>query len=460
MDINIINKQAKIHLIGIGGVSMSGIAEMLMDLGCRVTGSDWNASDLTDKLEKDGAEIFIGPQRAENITDQDLVVYTAAVKADNPEMVRAAELGIPVVERPEMLGLLMKRYGSPICVSGTHGKTTTTGLISNILVELGCDPTVTIGGNLDSIGGNVRIGGREYFVAEACEYCRSFLHFFPKIAVILNIEEDHLDYYKDIGDIRSAFRDFAALTPNGGCVIANADSENVRITLEGLDRNIISFGVEHGADYSAKNITHDGLDLYSYDLYKKGVYICRVELSVPGKHNVHNSLAAVAVIDFLGLDLAKATALFSHYIGAHRRFERKGEVNGAVIVDDYAHHPTEIGATLSAAEEMDFKNIYVVFQPHTYTRTKALYDDFRRVLSDRRIKLILTDIYAAREKDTGLVSSAELAADIPGAVYLPSFEAVGAYLEKTVGEGDLLITMGAGDVYKIGENLLKKQGKQ
>lgn len=460
MNTNIINEHAKIHLIGIGGVSMSGIAEMLIDLGCRVTGSDWNASDLTERLERDGAKIFIGPQRAENITDQDLVVYTAAVKADNPEMVRARELGIPAVERPEMLGLLMKRYNSPVCISGTHGKTTTTGLIAQTLVELGCDPTVTIGGELDSIGGNIRIGGREYFVAEACEYCRSFLSFFPKVSVILNVEEDHLDYYKDIADIRSAFRDFAALTPDGGCVIANADSENVRLTLEGLDRNIVTFGVEREADYTAKNITHDGSDLYSYDLYKKGEPVCRVELSIPGRHNVHNSLAAAAVIDFFGLDLKRAATIFNHYVGTHRRFERNGEFNGAVIVDDYAHHPTEIEATLNAAREMDFKNIYVVFQPHTYTRTKTLYEDFKRVLSDRGIKLILADIYAAREKDTGLVSSSELSADIPGSVYLPSFEAIEDYLVKTIGPGDLLITMGAGDVYKIGENLLKIKERQ
>ena len=457
MNINIIDKHSKIHLIGIGGVSMSGIAELLMDLGCRVTGSDWNASVMTDRLMRDGAEIFIGPQRAENVTDQDLVVYTAAVKPDNPERVRARELGIPEVERPEMLGLLMKRYNTPICVSGTHGKTTTTGLIAQTLVELGCDPTVTVGGELDSIGGNIRIGGREYFVAESCEYCRSFLSFYPKVAVVLNIEEDHLDYYKDIADIRSAFRDFAGLVPDDGCVIANADSENVRLALQGLDRNIITFGMDNNADYRAENIVHDGSDLYSYDLYRKGGFICRVELGIPGSHNIYNSLAATAVLDRFGLDLIKAVKFFGHYTGTHRRFERKGELNGAVIVDDYAHHPTEINATLTTALEMDCKNIYVVFQPHTYSRTKTLYNDFVRVFAGRGIKLVLADIYAAREKDTGLVSSAELAADIPGALYLPSFEAIEDYLAKSAGPGDLVITMGAGDVYKIGENLLKKQ---
>ena len=457
MNINSIDKHSKIHLIGIGGVSMSGIAELLMDLGCRVTGSDWNASVMTDRLERDGAEIFIGPQRAENVTDQDLVVYTAAVKADNPERVRARELGIPEVERPEMLGLLMKRYSTPICVSGTHGKTTTTGLIAQTLVELGGDPTVTIGGELDSIGGNIRIGGREYFVAESCEYCRSFLGFYPKAAVILNIEEDHLDYYKDIADIRSAFRDFAALVPDGGCVIANADSENVRLALRGLDRNIITFGTESNADCRAENVVHDGSDLYSYDLYRRGELICRVELGIPGIHNIHNSLAAAAVLDRFGFDLTKAARCFGHYTGTHRRFERKGELTGAVIVDDYAHHPTEINATLTTALEMDYKNIYVVFQPHTYTRTKTLYGDFVKVFTGRGIKLILADIYAAREKDTGLVSSAELAADIPGALYLPSFEAIEDHIAKNAGPGDLVITMGAGDVYKIGENLLKKQ---
>ncbi len=457
MNANMLDKRLKIHLIGIGGVSMSGIAELLMDLGCHVTGSDWNASDLTRRLEKDGAEIFIGPQRAENITNQDLVVYTAAVKADNPERVRARELGIPEVERPEILGLLMKRYKNAICVSGTHGKTTTTGLIAQTFLDCGYDPTVSIGGNLDAIGGNIRIGGKEYFIAEACEYCRSFLNFVSRAAVVLNIDADHLDYFKDIADIRDAFHDFASLTAEGGCVIANADSENVRLALEGVDRRIITFGVDGPADYTAGNIMHDGDDLYSYDLLKNGAFVTRVELGIPGRHNIYNSLAAAAVADEFGISLVKAAAAFGNYKGTHRRFEHKGNLGGCLVVDDYAHHPTEIEATLSAAEEMDYKNIYVVFQPHTYTRTYALYDEFKEVFARHDIKLILADIYAAREKDTGLVSSRRLAGDIPGALYLPSFDAIESYLAETVSPGDLLITMGAGDVYKIGENLLKKR---
>ena len=456
MNANVMDKHPKIHLIGIGGVNMSGIAELLMDLGCPVTGSDWNSSELTDRLERDGAKIFIGPQRAENITDQDLVVYTAAVKEDNPERVRARELGIPEVERPEMLGLLMKRYKNTICVSGTHGKTTTTGLITQTFLECGCDPTVSIGGSLDVIGGNIRIGGREYFISEACEYCRSFLSFVSRAAVILNIDADHLDYFRDIADIRDAFHDFAALTVEDGCIVANADSENVRLALKGIDRRTITFAINSPADYTAENIVHDGKDLYSFDLMRDGALVSRISLNVPGRHNIYNSLAAAAVAGEFGLDLVKAAEAIGHYLGTHRRFERKGSFNGCEVVDDYAHHPTEIEATLSAAGEMDYKNTYVVFQPHTYSRTKALYDDFAKVFSGHDIKLILADIYAAREKDTGIVSSAGLAGDIPGALYLPSFEAIENYLAETLGEGDLLITMGAGDVYKIGENLLKK----
>ncbi|MGN1097786.1 MAG: UDP-N-acetylmuramate--L-alanine ligase, partial [Clostridia bacterium] len=394
--------------------------------------------------------------RAENITDQDLIVYTAAIKEDNPERVRAKELGIPQIERAGMLGLLMKNYASPICISGTHGKTTTTGLVAQTFLECGCDPTVSVGGNLDAIGGNIRIGGKEYFIAEACEYHSSFLSFFPKVSVILNIEADHLDYFRDLDHIIETFHKLTELTPADGCVIANVDDKNVLKALEGTDCRIVTFGIESDADFTAKNILHDGNDFYSYDLYKDGEKLFTVKLSVPGRHNIYNSLAAAAVAEEFGLDREKTAAAFSRYGGTHRRFERKGKLNGAVIVDDYAHHPTEINATLTAASEMAYKNVYVVFQPHTYSRTYTLYNDFVKVLSRKEIKLILADIYAARETDTGLVSSKGLAADIEGAIYLPSFGEIEDYLRKNAGSGDLIITMGAGDVYKIGENLLKK----
>lgn len=445
----------KIHLIGIGGVSMSGIAELLLHEGIKVTGSDRQASELTKHLEGLGAQIYIG-HNAANVSDQELVVYSAAIHADNPERVRAAELGIPQIERAEMLGRIMKGYASPICVSGTHGKTTTTGMLAQIFMECGCNPTVTVGGSLDSIGGNLRIGGREYFIAEACEYHSSFLSFFPKVSVILNIEADHLDYFRDINHIIETFHGLTELTPENGCVIANTDSENVRKALEGTECRIITFGLSSAADYSAADISHDGNDRYSFTLFVKGESLGRVSLGVPGRYNIYNALAAIAAADEFGLCREAAAAALNHYSGTHRRFERRGELNGAVIVDDYAHHPTEIDATLTAAAEMDYREIYVVFQPHTYSRTYTLYNDFVRVLSRKSIHVVLADIYAAREADTGLVSSKQLAADISGAVYLPSFAEIEAYLRTKAASGVLIITMGAGDVYKIGENLLKK----
>lgn len=449
----LVNIPHKIHLIGIGGVSMSGIAEMLADMGKKVSGSDRQSSSLTEKLENMGIKICIG-HSAENVEGCDLVVYSAAIHEDNPERMRAKELNIPQVERAEMLGRLMKEYTSPICISGTHGKTTTTGMISQEFIDCGKNPTVTVGGSLDLIGGNMKVAGKDYFIAESCEYHRSFLSFFPKAAVILNIEEDHLDYYKDLDDILSAFRDFCALVPNDGCIIANYDEENVIKAVEGAKCKVLSFAIDSDAEYTAKNLVSDENGFYSYDLYIKGENRGRISLSVPGIYNVSNSLAAIAAADFFGLDLQDAGAALKRYEGTHRRFEKKGEYNGAVIVDDYAHHPTEINATLSAASVMDYDNIYLVFQPHTYSRTYTLYNDFKRVLSAEGIQVILADIYAAREVDTGLVSSRQLAEDI-GAKYLPSFGEIEEYLKNVAAPRTLIITMGAGDVYKIGENLLK-----
>lgn len=456
MNINSLKNMKKIHLIGVGGVSMSGIAELLLEVGYAVTGSDRQASPLTERLSRHGAKIYIG-HSSENVSDQELVVYSAAIHEDNPERIKAKELGIPQIERAEMLGYIMKGYSSPICVSGTHGKTTTTGMLAQEFIACGKNPTVTVGGNLDLIGGNLRMGGKEYFIAESCEYHRSFLSFFPKVSVILNIEADHLDYYKDIDDIIDAFHSLCLLTPEDGCVVANFDDKNIHKALEGTSCGVISFGIDTPADYTAVNIVHDGEDLYSYDLCVKGENRGRISLNVPGKYNVKNSLAAIAVGDFFGLKISDMASALGNYLGTHRRFEKKGEYNGAVIVDDYAHHPTEINATLTAAAEMDYENIYVAFQPHTYTRTYTLYNDFVRVLSKKGIKVILTDIYAAREKDTGLVSSKQLAADIEGALYFPSFAEAEEYLREKARPGTLIITMGAGDIYKIGENMLKKQ---
>ncbi len=454
MDNNMLSKGSKIHFIGIGGISMSALARILMDDGCIVSGSDMKESHITKQLEEFGAKVIIG-QKAENITNQDLVVYTAAVKEDNPEFIAAKEKGIEIIDRAELLGAIMKRYQNPIAVSGTHGKTSTTGMISQIYLEADMDPTVTIGGELDVIGGNLRVGKKDIFIAEACEYHRSFLKFSPKTTVMLNIEEDHLDFFTGLDDIIDTFHRLALITPDDGALIANVDDKNVVKAIEGVDKNIVTIGIETACDYQGCDITHDSADKCMFKILKNGEYYATVSLAVPGKHNVYNALCAFAVADMSGIDKNIICSALGKFIGAHRRFERKGFFNGALIVDDYAHHPSEIKATLDAAKNMGFKNIYCVFQPHTYTRTKMLFDDFVKVFSESGVNVIITDIFAAREKDTGLVSSEELAAATEGAVYKASFDDVEKYLKGCLKPDDIAFTMGAGDVYKIGESLLK-----
>lgn len=454
MDNSMLKDGFKIHFIGIGGISMSALARILLDDGCTVTGSDMRESHITRQLEEYGAKVVIG-QKAENITDQQLIVYTAAVKEDNPEFVAAKEKGIEIIDRAELLGTIMKRYKNPIAVSGTHGKTSTTGMISQIYLEADMDPTVTIGGELDVIGGNLRVGKKDIFIAEACEYHRSFLKFFPKTTVMLNIEEDHLDFFTGLDDIIDTFHRLAAITPDDGAIVANIDDDNVVKALEGIDKNIVTIGINNECDYKGYDITHGSSDKCMFKVLKNGEYYATVTLSVPGVHNVYNALCAFAVADISGIDKDAISAALGKFIGAHRRFERKGTFNGALIVDDYAHHPSEIKATLDAAKNMGFNNIHCVFQPHTYTRTRMLFDDFVKVFSESGVKVIITDIFAAREKDTGLVSSGELAEAIEGAIYRASFDDVESYLRNAVKENDLIFTMGAGDVYKIGEALLK-----
>ncbi len=454
MDNSMLKEGFKIHFIGIGGISMSALARILLDDGCVVTGSDMKESHITRQLEKYGAKVAIG-QCKENITDQNLVVYTAAVKEDNPEFIAAMEKGIEIIDRAELLGTIMKRYQNPIAVSGTHGKTSTTGMISQVYLEADMDPTVTIGGELDVIGGNLRVGKKDIFIAEACEYHRRFLKFSPKTTVMLNIEEDHLDFFTGLEDIIDTFHRLALLTPSDGALVANIDDENVVKALDGVDKNIVTIGINKNCDYQGYDITHDSSDKCMFKVRKNGEHYATVALSVPGVHNVYNALCAFAVADLSGIDKNIICSALGKFIGAHRRFERKGYFNGALIVDDYAHHPSEIKATLDAAKNMGFNNIYCVFQPHTYTRTKMLFDDFVKVFSESGVNVIITDIFAAREKDTGIVNAKELADAISNAVYKASFEDVELYLRTALKENDLIFTMGAGDVYKIGEELLK-----
>ena len=448
-----IKKGMRIYLIGIGGVSMSGIAQMLCREGCIISGSDRSTSPITEKLSNMGITVHIG-HNAENIKDCDLVVYSAAISEDNPERIRAKELGIPQIDRAQMLGTIMKEYLCPICVSGTHGKTTTSGMLTHVFMECGMNPTVTVGGELDIIHGNVHLGSKEYFIAEACEYHQSFLRFFPKISVITNIESDHLDYFRDLDHIIETFHGLALLTPEDGALIVNGEDENIKKALNGVDRKIITFGIRGDFDYTIDNMTHNGYNHYTFTVCKKGVPVGEIRLSVPGIHNVYDALAAFSVADYLGLDDEDICDSLYRFGGTHRRFETRGIMGGVMVVDDYAHHPTEIKATLQAAKDMKYENIWCLFQPHTYTRTYNFFDDFVKVLSESGANIIITDIYAAREKDTGLVSAQQLSNAIPNSVYRKTFEEAAEFIKAQAKRGDLVITMGAGDVYKVGDILL------
>lgn len=440
---------------------MSGIAKVLLAEGFKVTGSDAARSPLTDILAKKGARIYIG-QKAENVADTpDLIVYTAAIQQDNPEYAECVRLGLPMLSRADMLGEIMENYREVINVSGTHGKTTTTSMITDILLESGMDPTVTVGGLLDMIGGNLRIGSRDLFVAEACEYTNSFLSFRPTLEVVLNVEADHLDFFKDIDDIRLSFRKFIMKLPQNekGFLVINGDLKDLPYFTEGLGCEYTTFGHGTDCDYTAREINFDDKACATYILMIKGEDQGCVHLSVPGVHNVYNSLAAIAATDHLGVPVEKARESLKNYRGVHRRFEIRGRVHGFEIVDDYAHHPQEIEATLNAALIYPHNKLYVVFQPHTYTRTAALLNDFAKALS-KADQVILTDIYAAREKNTIGISSALLRDRIlekgGHAVYIPDFKEIENYVLENVQAGDLLITMGAGNVVEVADDLVSK----
>ena len=451
------NTPIHVHFIGIGGISMSGLAQILIEAGFTVSGSDTKKSPLTQHLTSMGARINY-PQMASNINDSiDLVVYTAAIAHDNPEFAAAAEQQIPLMTRADLLGQIMKNYKMPIAISGTHGKTTTTSMISEVLLAADADPTLSIGGILKSIGGNIRVGRSDYFVTEACEYTNSFLSFFPRISIILNIEEDHMDFFKDINDIRHSFRRFAEILPDDGYLIINKAIDHLEQLVEGLRCKVITFGTEASADYSFTDAVYDEFGRASYTLVKKGELCGSVKLGVVGEHNILNSLSVLALMDILGIDTNIVHNALSTFSGTDRRFELKGEVAGIKILDDYAHHPTEITATLKAAVKYPHKTLWCVFQPHTYTRTKAFLKDFAKALS-LADKVVLTEIYAAREKNTIGISSKDLLFELEKigteCYYFQSFDEIENFLLNKCMNGDLLITMGAGDVVKIGESLL------
>lgn len=447
-----------IHCIGIGGIGLSAIAEILLSRGYNVTGSDMKESDITTNLAAKGARIFIG-HRAENVTNADLIVYSAAVGNDNPELMEAARNNIPAITRAQMLGTLMEEYENSIAISGTHGKTTTTSMVSLILDRAKVEPTILVGGNLSEIGGNVKVGHSQYFVTEACEYMDSFLSLRPRIEVILNIDSDHLDYFKDIDHIVSSFDKFAGLVPAGGMIVAYDANPFVNKVIRNLD-NVVTFGLNETCSYRGGDILFNENGMPSFTVYKEGEPLETVQLSVPGEHNILNALAAFACCHSLGINQQIIKETLADYHGTQRRFDIVGTTSkGVKIVDDYAHHPTEIKATLSACQNVPHNNLWCLFQPHTYTRTVALFDEFAEAF-EKADKLILAEIYAAREKNIYKISSAQLAEKIKETypqkevLFIEDFGQMAQYVAENAQPGDLVLTMGAGDIYKVGEMIL------
>ena len=440
-------KGRRVHLVGIGGVSMRPLGIVLQEMGLIVTGSDMNSSVSTDELIGHGIPVAIG-HRAENIMNAECIIRTAAAHNDNPEIQAARAAGIPIFERAQAWGVIMQEYKNAICFSGTHGKTTSTSMMTHILMEANMDPTVMIGGYLPILHAGHRIGHGETIVMESCEYCDSFLNFFPTVAVILNIEEDHLDYFKNLKHIEESFHHFAGLATDR--VIANGDDKNTRDALEGMD--YISFGFGENNRVRAVNVSSD---YRRFDVVCDGQLYCHLNLQVLGEHNILNALGAASAAWVLGIDGEAVSNGLAGFTGAERRLQFKGEYNGAKVYDDYAHHPGELAATLKAVRCMGDYRVIIAFQPHTYTRTKALFDDFIRELSTADI-VVLSEIYAARERNTVGISSRDLCDRIPGSVYCETLPEVTEYLRSVAQPGDLILTVGAGDIYRAGDALVKE----
>ena len=448
-----------IHFIGIGGIGVSAIAEIVKSRGVEASGSDMKASEVTENLEKQGIKVSIGHD-AKNIEGADLVVYSTAVSLENPEIVAAKAAGIPVITRSNALGLMMTEYPVSVAVSGTHGKTTTTSMVSLILEHAGMDPTVLVGGILNEFQSNARIGKSDKLVTEAGEYMDSFLDFKPLVEIILNIDSDHLDYFKDIDHIAKSFGVFADNLKDNGFIVAYDSNPFVKSVTENCNKRVVTFGFNETSDFYAKNISFNEEGHPSYDLYSKNGYERRIELGVPGEHNVANSLAAVAACINLGVDLDSIEETLESFRGTQRRFDIIGKTeNGCTVVDDYAHHPTEIKATLAAAQHFTHKTVWCLFQPHTYTRTLALMDEFADAFEDAD-KVVFAEIYAAREKNIYKLSSKALLEKVKekhpdkDAFYFDSFEKIADFVKNNASEGDMIITMGAGDIYKVGEMIL------
>ena len=459
LEISDLKKYKHIHLIGIGGISMSAIAERLKNWNHTITGSDLNQSAITDNLNKHGIKTTIGHD-LENAAKADLIVYSAAINDEDPEIVVAKENNVPLVGRGEFVGYLTKLYKETICVSGTHGKTTTTSMLSYCFVNAKKDPTIEVGAILDLIDGNYRVGNSEYFILESCEYKGNFLNFYPHTEIILNIDNDHLDYYKTFDNVIKTFQDFAKILPKDGLLVTNADDKNCFNLKEITKSNFISYGIDNeNANYLAKNISYNSNGFAKFDVYKNKEYFTTIQLSVAGKHNILNSLACVCVCDYYGISKEIIAESLNQFKGAERRLEFKGTLEKNInIFDDYAHHPTEIKATANAIKNKEFNESWVVFQPHTYSRTKFLLDDFADAISNFD-NIILLDIYAAREINTFNISSNDLVKKLEEygkkAIYIPEFDNVVSYIKDNVQSDDLIVTLGAGTVTELGPMMLK-----
>jgi UDP-N-acetylmuramate--alanine ligase len=437
------------HLVGIGGVSMSPLAEVLHNMGVPITGSDMNDSEAVRHLQSIGIDVRVGHQ-VENINGASFIIRTAAARENNVEIAAARKAGIPVFERAEAWGYIMRQYKNAVCVSGTHGKTTTTSMVTHILMAADADPTVMIGGTLPKLKSGYHVGKGDVIVLESCEYFNSFHSFSPTIAVVLNVDADHLDFFKDLEDVKASFRKFASLVPEDGFIVCNGDDANTMDAMRPLDRELFTFGFGENARVRALNAVQNGDS--EFDVFYDGRFFCHIILHIPGQHNIMNALAATATAIALNIPADAIAEGLSDFHGAGRRFEYKGSINGAAVYDDYAHHPHELRALLDTVETLDYRRVILAFQPHTYTRTQALFGDF--VAELRRADLVyLAEIYAARESNTIGISSKDLAEKIPGAVFCRTFKEIEDHIRFVSREGDIILTVGAGDIYKIGEKL-------
>ena len=450
---DLLKDKKHIHFIGIGGSGMFPLAQILHEEGYYLTGSDNNETDTLALVRKLGIPVTLG-QAAENIKGADLIVHTAAIMDDNPELIAARASGVPVLERSEMLGIITREYSDCICVSGTHGKTTVSAMLTQILLDAKMDPTAVIGGKLKKIGGNGRVGKTELMVCEACEFVDTFLKLAPDISVILNIDADHLDYFKTVDNIIKSFRKFCDMTTK--CIIVNGDDKNSMKAVEGQQKELITFGLRESNDYYPANIRHQGGAQTTFDLMHRGEKLAEITLNIPGDHNILNAVAACAAAIKAGALPEQIAASIPQFTGAGRRFEILGNVGGVTIADDYAHHPAELTATLTAATNMGFKKVWAVFQPFTYSRTAMLLDDFAKALSiaDR---VVLSEIMGSREKNTYNIYSRDLADKIDGCVWFDTFQEISDYVMARAEEGDLVITLGCGDIYKAAKLMLKHE---